>query len=60
MEIRKSLSNGVSKKQNSHHVAPSFSPATVEVAKRQLERFEKQADEDFIARAEIDRKLSSL
>lgn len=48
------------KKQHSHPKVNSFSPATVEVAKRTLEKFEKQSDEAFLIRAEMDRKLSAL
>jgi hypothetical protein len=38
----------------------SFSRATIEVAKRNLEEFKSQSDEGFLVRAEMDRKLSSL
>lgn len=38
----------------------SFSSAAMEIAKYELEKFEKQSDEDFLARAKLDRKLSSL
>jgi len=48
------------KKQCSHPKESSFSPATIEVAKRALDEFEKRSDEGFLIRAEMDRKLSAL
>jgi hypothetical protein len=39
---------------------PYFSKAIREIAKRELKAFELQSDEDFLTRAEIDRRLNSL
>lgn len=37
-----------------------LSPAMKQVVRNHLKQLESQADEDFLARAEMERKLSSL
>ncbi len=39
---------------------PHFSKAILSIAKTNLKEFESQADEGFLIRADMDRKLSSL
>ena len=39
---------------------PHFSKALLSIAKTNLKEFESQADEGFLIRADMDRKLSSL
>ena len=39
---------------------PHLSKATMDIAKTNLKQFESQADEAFLVRADMDRKLSSL
>lgn len=39
---------------------PHLSPAMKEVVKNNLKNLESQSDEEFLLRAEMDRKLSSL
>ena len=39
---------------------PHFSNAIKKIARSELKKFELQSDEDFLARAEIDRRLRSL
>lgn len=38
----------------------AFSEAIMQVAKNNLKEFESRSDEDFLLRAEMERKLSSL
>ena len=42
------------------HQRPHFSKALLSIAKTNLKEFESQADEGFLIRADMDRKLSSL
>ncbi|MBS0351517.1 MAG: hypothetical protein JSR33_10105 [Proteobacteria bacterium] len=46
-------------KQTQRH-RPEFSPAILEVARKRLQEFERQSDEGFLIRAEMDRRLHSL
>lgn len=46
-------------KSDSKH-REKLSPALMEMAKRELKEFQAQSDEDFLIRAEMDRKLTSL
>jgi len=39
---------------------PQFSPAIKEAARKQLQEFEKQSEEGFLIRTEMDRRLHSL
>lgn len=48
------------KRSSARQERPSFSQATIEVAKRNLAEFKSQSDEGFLIRADMDRKLSSL
>ncbi len=50
-----------SRKQNERDCEHThFSPAILEAAERSLKEFKSQVDEDFLTRAEMDRKLNSL
>lgn len=48
-----------STKQAQRH-EQEFSPAIMELARKRLQEFEKQSDEGFLIRAEMDRRLRSL
>ncbi len=42
------------------HQEVSFSPATIAVAKQELQKSELQSDKAFLIRAEMDKKLGSF
>lgn len=50
----------VKRETKKHHEKPHISKATLNVAKANLREFESKADEAFLVRADMDRKLSSL
>lgn len=52
--------NQPARRESATRARPHFSKATLEVAKRNLEKSKAQSDEGFLIRAEMDRKLSSL
>jgi len=43
--------------KSSRNERPQFSPAVMKIAKANLKKYEKEADEAFLVRADIDRKL---
>lgn len=60
MNIQKKASIKSSSKGSVNRDRPHFSKAVLDVAKKNLKEFESQADEAFLVRADMDRKLSSL
>ena len=53
----RSKSKSTAKKQTTDSY---FSPAAIKVARKALKDFERQSDEDFLVRMEMDRKLSAF
>lgn len=61
MKKQKNTSNQAAQKRISENRNRShFSPATLEVARKNLKELELQSDEDFLIRAEMNKKLSAL